>query len=126
QANLDNLRAGADTDQLAAARAQVASARANLEKLRGEQRRGALDAAQAGVDAAQANLARLRVGAQPSDLAVAQAQVASAQAMLELARLTLDEATLTAPFTGTIAEVNLEPGETPSLTDPPIMLADLS
>ncbi|HEX9438253.1 MAG TPA: biotin/lipoyl-binding protein, partial [Roseiflexaceae bacterium] len=83
QANLDKLRAGADTDQLAAARAQVASARANLEKLRGEQRRGALDAAQAGVDAAQANLARLRVGAQPSDLAVAQAQVASAQAMLE-------------------------------------------
>jgi HlyD family secretion protein len=126
QANLDKLRAGADTDQLAAARAQVASARANLDKLRGEQRRGALDTAQAGVDAAQANLARLRVGAQPSDLAVAQAQIASAQAMLELARLTLDEATLTAPFTGTIAEVNLEPGETPSLTDPPIMLADLS
>jgi HlyD family secretion protein len=126
QANLDNLRAGADADQLAAARAQLAQAQANLAKLRGEQRRGTLDAAQAGVRQAEANLGRLKAGPQPSDLSIAQAQVDSAQAALDLARLTLAGATLTAPFAGTIAEVNLKPGETPSPTDTPIVLADLS
>jgi HlyD family secretion protein len=126
QASLDQLRAPADADQLAAARAQIASARANLDKLRGEQRRGALDAAQAGVTQAEANLDRLQAGPQSSDLAIAQAQVANAQAALDLARLTLDEATLTAPFAGTIAEINLKPGEVPSPTIVPIVLADLS
>jgi HlyD family secretion protein len=126
QADLDKLHAPADADQLATARAQLASARANLDKLRGEQRRGALDAAQAGVAQAAANLDRLKAGPQPSDLAIAQAQVASAQAALDLARLTLDEATLKAPFGGTVAEVNLKPGEIPSPTEPPIVLADLS
>src|SRR5262245_46598841 len=116
QASLDKLRAPADADQLAAAHAQLASARANLDKLRGEQRRGTLDAAQAGVTQAQANLDRLQTGPQSSDLAIAQAQVANAQAALDLARLTLDEATLTAPFAGTVAEVNLKPGEVPSPT----------
>jgi HlyD family secretion protein len=126
QASLDKLRAPADADQLAAARAQLASARANLDKLRGEQRRGALDAAQASVTQAQANLDRLQAGPESSDLAIAQAQVAEAQAALDLARLTLDEATLTAPFAGTVAEVNLKPGEVPSPTIVPIVLADLS
>ena len=126
QANLDKLHAGSDPDQLAAARAQVASAQANLDKLRGEQRSGALEAARAGVSKAQANLDRIKSGAQPDDLAAAQAQVASAQATLDLARLTLDEATLTAPFAGTVAEVNLKVGETPSPTEPALVLADLS
>jgi HlyD family secretion protein len=126
QANLDSLLAGADADQLAAARAQLASARANLDKLRGQQRRGALDTAQAGVEQAEANLDRIKAGPQPSDLAIAQAQVSSAQAALDLAALTLDQATLAAPFAGTVAEVNLRAGETPSPTDPPIVLADLS
>jgi HlyD family secretion protein len=126
QASLDTLLAGADADQLAAARAQVASARASLDKLRGEQRRGALEAAQAGVEQAQANLDRLKAGPLPSDLAIARAQLASAQATLDLARLTLEGATLTAPFAGTIAEINLKPGETPSVASPAIVLADLS
>ena len=126
QASLDTLLAGADADQLAAARAQVASARASLDKLRGEQRRGALDTAQAGVEQAEANLGRVKAGPQASDLAIAQAQLASAQAALDLARLTLDEATLTAPFAGIVAEVNLKPGEVPSVATPAIVLADLS
>ncbi|MBK9710732.1 MAG: efflux RND transporter periplasmic adaptor subunit [Kouleothrix sp.] len=126
QAGLDKLRAGAEADQLAAARAQLASARANLNKLRGEQRGGALQAAQAGVDQAQANLERLRSGPQPSDLAVARAQVQSAEATLGLARLALEQATLTAPFAGVVAQVNLQAGETPSPTKAPVVLADLS
>jgi len=126
QANLDKLRAGSDSDQIAAARAQVASAQAHLDKLRGEQRRGTLQAAQAGVTQAQANLDKLRAGAPQSDLVVAAAQVQSAQATLDLAQLALADATLTAPFSGTVAEVNLKVGETPSPTDAPVVLADLS
>ena len=126
QANLDKLRAGSTADQLAAARAQLAAAQANLDKLRGEQRRGAIQAAQAGLTQAQANLDRLRAGPQPSDLALARAQMAAAQAELDLARLALEEATLTAPFAGTVAEVNLQAGEALSPTAVPIVLADLS
>lgn len=126
QASLDKLRAGAEPDQLAAARAQVASALANLNKLRGDQRGGALAAAQAGVAQAQANLERIVGGPQPSDLAVAAAQVQSAQATLELAQLALDQATLTAPFAGVVAEINLRPGEVPGAARAPLVLADLS
>ncbi|MBC8159899.1 MAG: efflux RND transporter periplasmic adaptor subunit [Roseiflexaceae bacterium] len=126
QARLDQLRGGADAGQIAAARAQLASARANLAKLQGEQRGGALQAAQAGVDQARANQERVDGAASTSDLAVAQAQLQSAQASLDLAELALDEATLSAPFSGTIAELNLKPGELPSATRAPVVLADLS
>lgn len=126
QANLDKLLAGSDHDQIAAARAQVASAQSNLDKLRGEQRSGTLQSAQAGLAQAQANLQRIQANPQESDLTIAQAQIANAQATLELAQLALDEATLTAPFAGTIAEINLKVGETPSPTITPIILADLS
>jgi HlyD family secretion protein len=126
QASLDRLQAGADTDQVAGARAQVASARANLNKLRGDQRSGALQAAQAGIEQAQANLERVSGGATQSDLTAAQAQVQSAQAGLDLANLSLEQATLTAPFDGTIAEVNLKAGELPTATRAPVVIADLS
>ena len=126
QASLDTLLGGADAGQIAAARAQVAAAQASLDKLRGEQRGGTLDAAQAGVAQAEANLDRLESGPQTSDLAMAQAQVAAAQATLDLAQLNLDQATLTAPFAGTVAAVNLKPGEAPSVTETPVVLADFS
>lgn len=126
QARLDQLRVGADAGQLAAARAQVAAARANLAKLRGDQRGGTLQAAQAAVDQARASLARVSGDASGSDLAVARAQIESAQASLDLAKLGQDETTLQAPFSGTVAEVNLKVGELPSATRIPIVLADLS
>nr|HRC76927.1 efflux RND transporter periplasmic adaptor subunit [Kouleothrix sp.] len=56
----------------------------------------------------------------------AEAQLESAQAALDLARLALDQATLAAPFAGVVAEVNLRPGEVPSATRAPLVLADLS
>ena len=46
------------------------------------------------------------------DLDGAQASVDRAQAILDSAKATLAEATLTAPFNGTIAEVDLSPAET--------------
>jgi HlyD family secretion protein len=126
QAELDKLRLGSPASQVAQAQAEVAAARANLERLRGDQHGGALEAAQAARDQAQANLEPLRNGALSDDLAVAQAQVHSALAALELAKLALGDATLTAPFAGTILHVNAVPGELPDPTVAPVTLADVS
>jgi HlyD family secretion protein len=126
QASLDKLRAGADTDQITAARAQVASAQANLDKLRGDQRGGSVAAAQAAADTAQAQLDKLRAGAPKSKLAVAQAQVASAQAALKLAQANLAGQSLKAPFDGTIATLGLKVGEFVAPGAPVAQLANLS
>jgi len=126
QASLDKLRAGADADVLAAARAHVASSRANLDKLGGEQRNGGLAAAQALVDEAQANLNRLRAGASEHDLAVASAEVQRAQAALKLALVALDETELRAPFSGVVATLDLKTGEFVAPGTPAIHLADLA
>lgn len=126
EANRDQLVAGADPDQIASARAQVAAARASLEKLGGDQRIGALQAAQAAVALAAANLEQLEAGPSSIDLQAAEAQVENAMAAVELAQLAVDEATLTAPFAGSVAEINLKVGEIPSPARPALVLTDLS
>lgn len=110
RANLEKVQAGAEDAEIAAAKAQLEQARANLERLRGGSRSGSLAAARAQVDQAQANLERLQADPSASDLAQAQAQVDAAQAALDLARLNLSETALKAPFSGTIADVQLVPG----------------
>jgi HlyD family secretion protein len=126
QANLDKLRAGADSDQLAAARAQVASSQANLEKLHGDQRAGTIESAQAAVDVAQANLDQIRAGASQSKLSIVQAQVQRARAALVLAHAMLDARQLKAPFAGVAASVDLKVGEYSAPGVPAIRLADFS
>ncbi len=126
QASFDKLRAGADADELAAARAHVAGSRATLDKLGGEQRSGALGAAQAMVEEAQANLNRLRAGASERDLAVAGAEVRRAQAAFQLAQVALDETQLQAPFTGVVATLDLKIGEYAAPGAPVAHVADLS
>lgn len=110
QANLDALLTP-NADTLASARAALAQAEADLARLLGQQRQGALTAQQANVAAAEANLARLTADPRTTVLARAQAGVDQAQAQLELAQIRLDDATLTAPFTGVIASINVTPGE---------------
>jgi len=92
QARFDELAAGADTDQVRAAQANVAGAVAQR-------------------DAAQAQLDLLRAGATGAQIADAEAQVAQAQAGLEQAQLALERATLRAPFDGVVAQVNVTAGE---------------
>jgi HlyD family secretion protein len=126
QARLDKLQAPARSDQIAAARAQVAASQASLEKLRGDQRGGALDVAQAMVAQAEASLAQLRAGAAPSALSVATAQVQRAEAALALAKVSLDETELRAPFAGTIATITPSVGEYLAVGAPAVDLADLT
>ncbi len=126
QANLDQLLAGAEVDDLARARADVARAEAELARLTGAQRSGTIAAQQANLDAAQARLQQLTGDPTSSDLARAEARVAQAQAQLDQTQIRLDDATLRAPFAGTIAAVTVAPGETISAQQAPITLIDTS
>jgi HlyD family secretion protein len=126
QASLDKLRAGADANELAAARAHVVSSQAALDKLGGEQRSGGLDAAQAIVDQSQAGLDKLRVGATKQDLAVGAAEVQRAQAAVQLAQVALDEIELRAPFSGIVGTLDMKTGEYVGAGAPVVHLANLS
>lgn len=83
---------------------------------------------QADVTAAQTQVDYLRrVGTtSQEDLDGALAAVDHAQALLDSAKATLAEATLTAPFGGTIAEVDLSPAETVVPGQIVIVMGDLS
>src|SRR6266540_3326788 len=126
QAALDQLLAGADKVQIAAARAEVAQAQANLDKLIGDQRAGQLEGARAGVQNAQARLNQLTAKSRKTDLDMAQAQVAAAEIALKQAELVLARTTLRAPFVGTVAALNLDIGEIPGAEKPAVVLADVS
>ncbi len=69
--------------------------------------------AQANVDATKTQLAYLiRIGTDHEHLKSAQADIDRVQALLDSANATLAQATLTAPFNGTIASVDISPAET--------------
>ncbi len=71
-----------------------------------------LEAAWANVESAQAQLNMLLAGATEEEIAAAEAAVAQAGAALEMAHVALEEATLRAPFAGTVASLELSLGET--------------
>ncbi|MDQ2999477.1 MAG: efflux RND transporter periplasmic adaptor subunit, partial [Chloroflexota bacterium] len=125
QAAVDKQRSGGAAEELAAARAEVESARAQLSQLTGSNRSGNVAAAQAGVDIVQAELQQLSDDPSASDLARAEAGVARSQATLKVAQHELAQATLAAPFTATIARIDLRVGERAGATGV-IAIADLS
>nr|WP_255604486.1 HlyD family efflux transporter periplasmic adaptor subunit [Oscillochloris sp. ZM17-4] len=127
QANLDNLLAAADPDQIAAAQAQVALAQANLDRLRGPERAGQVEAADAAARAAQASLDQAIAPTRGVDLEVAQARIQSAEVGLRQAERALEKATLRAPFAGLIGELNLHIGEAVGgASAPAAVIADTS
>ncbi len=89
---------------------------------------------EANVKEAEANLAAaqtqvkylIRIGTDQEHLDSARADVDRAQASLDAAKATLSQATLTAPFNGTIASVDISPAETVVPGQEVIMLGDLS
>ncbi len=81
--------------------------------------RAGVDVATAQRDAAKARLALIEASATSQQIGVAKARVDQAQAAL-------DEATLVAPFDGTIAEVAIKPGEIATPGMRLISLADLT
>lgn len=118
KANYQALVRGARPEEIEAAQAGVAAARANLAQ------------AEAGVGSAQAALDLLRAGATPEEIVAAEAAVTQAEANLASAHTALSQAVLVAPFDGTISEVNVRAGEQvnppQSGGQPVIVLGDLS
>jgi HlyD family secretion protein len=83
-------------------------------------------AAQAQIDIARAQLERVQAGATSAQIAAAEAGVAQAAAGLQAAQAALNEATLIAPFDGTIAAINTEAGQVVGPGAPIVSLADFS
>ena len=71
-----------------------------------------IQTAEAGRDVAQAQLALVRAEATDEEITVADGAVAQAEAALRVARAALDQATLQAPFDGTVTWLGASPGET--------------
>lgn len=126
QARLDQLLAAPDSDRVAAARARVAAAEANLARLRGPARATQLGVAASGVEQAQAALGQVAAPPREVDLEAARVEIEAAQVALAQAELDLEQATLSAPFAGTVARVDLTVGELAGPTAPALVVADTS
>ena len=145
---LQQLKAGARSEDIAAARAQVALAQAGVQTAAGQatqaeaqalraaanisiaeaqvgQAQAEVDRASAQVAQAQAQLDLLRAGSRQEDIAVAEAAVAQAEAAVTAARNALEDAVLRAPFEGTIGEVLVQAGELVTPQTAVIRLGDL-
>jgi len=117
--------------QLDAAEAQVLAAEVGVqqallaqEKLTDPPTEADLALAQSQVAQAEAQLAQLRDRPSPEDVAVAQAQLNEAALGLALAKETLEDTVLYAPFNGTVLSVLVNPGEWASPGMPAVVLAD--
>jgi HlyD family secretion protein len=85
-----------------------------------------LKQAEAQIAQARATLAALEEEPTPEELAIASAQVTQARSALTQAQLNLEDATLVAPFAGTVADVNIEVGQMVNSSTPAIVLTDLA
>ncbi len=124
QDQLDQARAGgtdadkqAAKDALAAAQAKLADAKANG---------GASVQKEAAAGVSQAQSALTRLDPDPATIELAQARLDQAQAALDGAKLVLQQATLRAPFGGTIGQVNYNRGDFVGPGMPVVMIGDLS
>ena len=102
------------------------SALANYEMVTGGASAEDLQVAWASVESGRAQLVMLQAGATPEQLAAAQAAVAQAEAGLEVARATLSQTTLVAPFAGTVADLQVSPGQIVMPGQVVLTLADLA
>ncbi len=111
RARYDALFAAPDAAASAAARAQVQQAQAALDKLLSRATAGQIAEAEAQVHSAQAEIDLLTAGAREQEIAAAEAAVTEATAALTLAEASLANLTLGAPFTGTVTDLKIGPGE---------------
>jgi HlyD family secretion protein len=105
--SLADLQAGPDALELAQANNKVAQAEYDLAK-------------------AQDTASKVEAGPSADDIQVAQASYNDAQATLEDAQAALDNATMVAPYDGTVISVGAEAGDVISSKNVIVTLADLS
>jgi HlyD family secretion protein len=85
-----------------------------------------LQVAQAQLDKALSDYATLQAGPDPAKVRLAEARISNAQTQLSAAQAALEHLSLAAPFDGTIAEVNIRPGEWVIPGQAVLTLADLN
>lgn len=124
-ARLADLEAGPSPAVVAQARAEVSRAQAQLDQLT-TALPADVQAAEADVRQLQAQLDLVRAGARPEQVAVAEADVAAATALLQQALVALADTELRAPFAGTVALLEVNPGEQVQPGALLVRLADLS
>jgi HlyD family secretion protein len=108
----------------AAAEAQVTQVEQSVQ-VQVREATATVQEAQAQRDAAQARLDLLWAGPTAQELAAAEAAVAQAEARRDAARAALDQASLQAPFAGTVATLAVNPSETVLPGQEVLVLADL-
>jgi len=87
--------------------------------------RAQLMQAQAAANSAQQSMRLVEQGPRTEEILFASAQVARAQASLRAARVRLVDATVTAPFAGTVVQRDVEPGESVSPAAHSFIIAEL-
>ena len=135
QAAQDEARVGASSaEQVAAAggvqaaQNEQSAAEAELALLQAGTQAERLAVAQAEIVAAQQQLAEVQVQVGVAETAVTQAETAvqEAQTQVDAAQLALGKRSLSAPFSGTVADVLVDVGETVTAGQPVVIMADLS
>lgn len=121
QAKSDFSAAKADWERTQTLFNQDAASRQQLD-----QSRTVFQTAQARVEQVQAELNLTKAGARSQEIAAAAADVAVAKAALEQARSALVQTELRAPFAGTVASLDLKPGEYVNPGTPVLQLADFT
>lgn len=135
QASLAEAQAGPNSGERTAAVAQVQvaanrqeAAQANLNLLLAGPREEQIGVAEAGVTQAEAAVteAELRVAQAETAVSQAQAALAEAEGNLAAAQELLAKRTLTAPFDGTVAAIDVKEGQVVTAGAPVLTIADFS
>jgi multidrug resistance efflux pump len=126
RANHEALQHGPTASDIAVLNAQVAEGRAALAQTKAGSTPEQIAQAEAALSEAQAQLDLVKAGARTEEVAVAQAAVKEAEAGVAQARAALADATLSAPFAGTVGAMDLEAGQYVAPGASVITLADLS
>jgi multidrug efflux pump subunit AcrA (membrane-fusion protein) len=125
RAEFAQLRAGATQSERQAAQDALAAAQAKYDAAkRTSASEAALKEATAALSQAKSGVARLDASSEA--IAVAQARLDQAQAAYDGARGSLEQASLTAPFSGTVAQVKVNVGDFIGPGMPVVTIGDLS
>jgi len=126
KAGYDEIVRPAKASSLQSALATAQSAQDALNQLKLKPTAAELASAKASVASAEATLADMKKGPNANDLRLAEIGVENALIALEQARLDLENSQVTAPISGTVLAVNVEPGMSVSGGSAVVTLADTS
>jgi HlyD family secretion protein len=128
----NNVIRAALLSKLAQAQKNYDSAVSKYNNLLGTANTMDITQAEANLAVAQANLAKsqrdyevLKNGPDPDQVAMAQERLANAKAQLAVAKSTLNDLQILAPFSGTVTKVNTHAGEWVTPGQPVVMVSDL-